>query len=119
MKRVRAQLTGFSSAIAALFALSIAVPRADLYYHEHVGGDHAHVHGDDESDIFADYWHGRDHVHGHDHSYDHLSSSASAHPPPSTAALARDAGPATCHWHQPDRFQSKKRKRPRNRPAPR
>ena len=108
MKRVRAQLTGFSSAIAALFALSIAVPRAGLYYHEHVGGDHAHVHADDESalaEILADYRHGHDHDHRHvDDPHARLSGSAPAHPAVS-AALARDDGPSTGHWHSQDFFQ--------------
>jgi hypothetical protein len=108
MKRLRAHLTGFSSAVAALLVLTIAVPRAGLYYHEHVGGDRAHVHPEDESgvaELLADYW---QHRHGHDHTHlahahHHLTSADPAHP--SGSELERDDRPSTGHWHSQDFFQ--------------
>jgi hypothetical protein len=105
MKRFRAQLAGFSPSVAALFALTIAVPHAGLYYHEHPGGERAHVHGEDESglvELLADYWHGHDHTHLA-HAHDQLTSADPAHP--SRAELARDDGPSTGHWHSQDFFQ--------------
>ena len=105
MTRFRDQLAGLSPAVAALFALTIAVPHAGLYYHEHAGGEHAHVHGDDESglaELLADYWQEHDHDHTHlGHAHGHLGA-APTHA--SSAELARDGGPATGHWHQQDRF---------------
>lgn len=114
MKRLRAQLARLGPAVAALFALSVAVPGTTLLYHQHPGGEHAHVHPDYDSaiaDLLADYWH--DHKHADDasqdhahpgHHHDHLTVRDPRHPTSSNAMLARDEGSATGHCHQQDRF---------------
>jgi hypothetical protein len=109
MSRIRALLVDLVPAVAALFALSVAAPRAGFLYHQHPGGEHAHVHGDSDSalaELLEDYWHERDHVHEHDHAHPghHHDDLTPGQPGSARTALTRDDGPATGHWHQQDRF---------------
>jgi hypothetical protein len=111
MKRVRAQLSGFVPAVAVLFALNVAAPSTGFFYHQHAGGDRAHVHADSDSviaELLAEYWHERAHALGIAHRdaqpaprHDDLSSGA---PGSAGAALTVDDGSGTGHWHQQDRF---------------
>lgn len=39
-------IADFRVAVAVLFALGLATPRAPLVFHTHAGGEHAHVHAD-------------------------------------------------------------------------
>jgi hypothetical protein len=122
MKRLRAHLARLGPAIAALFALSIAAPRAGFFYHSHPGGDHTHVHADDDVavELLAERWDQHHHHHHHHHhphpSPDdirdhHESPPATPHPEhkehvdPRSHALRHDHGSSTGHWHQQDRFQ--------------
>jgi hypothetical protein len=114
MKRLRSQLARLTPAVAALFALAIAVPRAGLLYHDHPGGEHAHVHPDDGNaiaDLLAEYLH--DHEHGHDADHEHTHPAHHdahvGHRDPRSsgspsAALESDSGSATAHCHEQDRF---------------
>jgi hypothetical protein len=97
MRRVRARLTEWSVLALALFASSVATPRAGLYFHHHAGGDHLHVHLDDG-----------DHDHDHDateqqhhdhHHHGHLAQAAANSP-----AIAVPDGDGTGHWHSREVF---------------
>jgi hypothetical protein len=107
------QDTRLALAVTALFVVNVAVPRAGMFYHEHPGGEHAHVHADDGSglsDLLEDYWHGHDHHHDHPH-----HAAASDRQAIDAAAPARDGarpcatietddGAGNGHWHEQQQF---------------
>jgi len=66
MRRFRRRLIILVPAVTALFALQIAEPRPGLYFHEHTGGDHPHVHGDLLASV-----HGWEDAHPHTHPFPH------------------------------------------------
>ena len=110
LARVREQIAGIAAAVTALFLVTFGVPSAGVYYHTHAGGEHAHVHADDESglaELLAEYRHDHDHEHhDHGHPHDHpVVNARSSRAAASDTALEDDDGPVTGHWHQQDRFQ--------------
>ncbi len=117
MRRIRAHLAQLGAITAALFALNVGVPRAALFYHSHAGGDHLHVHPDEDgaAELIAelDEHHHHHHHHGHgDGGAAHEHATAAAHQPrvatsdpTAPVALQHDGGPTTGHWHRQDHFQ--------------
>jgi len=100
-------------AVTALFVLNIAVPRACMFYHQHPGGEHAHVHTDDGSgltDLLEDYWHPHDHHHDHpqrayaNDAYRTDPAGRSLHGVPSSATIENDDGDGAGHWHEQQQF---------------
>jgi hypothetical protein len=97
--------------VTALFVLNVAVPRAGVLYHQHPGGEHAHVHTDDGSgltDLLEEYWHGYDHHHDHPQPA-HLSDAygtdpagRSPHGVASATTIENDDGAG--HWHEQQQF---------------
>jgi hypothetical protein len=94
-KRLRALL---GSAVAVLFAISLALPRAGLLHHEHHGGERPHVHAD------GDARHAAAHAH-HGHAHLHHDTRHHHHHHHDEDALARDDGSRRGHWHEQERFQ--------------
>jgi hypothetical protein len=100
--------------VTALFVLNIAVPRSGVFYHQHPGGEHAHVHTDDGSgltDLLQEYWHGHDHHHDHPQ-HAHLTNEAygtdpyggSPHGVAWSATIENDDGTGSGHWHEQQQF---------------
>jgi hypothetical protein len=109
---VREQIAAIAAAATALFLVTVGVPSAGMYYHEHSGGEHVHVHADEQSglvELLAEYYHGHDHEHEHHdrvHPHDRPTADGWSHRAAAPAAeLEDDDGPVTGHWHQQDRFQ--------------
>jgi hypothetical protein len=74
MKRWRLRISRFTPVAVLLFAAGVAVPRQGLVFHQHAGGDHFHVHGDEltgeEHESAAHHDHNHDQHHAvahHDH----------------------------------------------------
>src|SRR5215470_12385996 len=60
------------SAVMALLILRLAEPRPGVYFHDHAGGDHVHVHDDAIALHGWDDAHPHVHPHPHTHSFDHV-----------------------------------------------
>ena len=58
------RLSCMSPAVLAIFVAGAVLPRAALVVHQHAGGDHAHLHAEDE--LAAEHVHEHDHPHHHD-----------------------------------------------------
>ena len=116
MTRRTAQDTRLALAVTALFLLNVAVPRAGMFYHEHPGGEHAHVHTDDGSglaDLLEDYWHGHDHDHHHDHPQHatardgcgtESTGTGNGSCTQSGVTIETDDGAGNGHWHEQQQF---------------
>jgi hypothetical protein len=103
MTPLRRRLRPFAPAVAALFALCLAAPRAPLLFHHHAGDAHGHTHGDAEllaalADALSRAPASR-HAQAHHHHHHHAGA-ADAHGP----AIARPGHAADGHYHEQPRF---------------
>lgn len=89
LRALRADL-GARLLVAALFALSLAAPRAALLAHRHDGGEHAHQHLDAELAALIGI---EDHAHEHDAA-------------PRGPGYAADRGASSAHVHHQHRYQA-------------
>lgn len=89
LRGLRADL-GARLLVAALFALSLAAPRAALFVHRHDDGEHAHQHLDAElAALIGIEPHGHDHAEG-----------------PSGPGYVADHGTSGAHVHHQHRYQA-------------
>jgi len=91
MRQWRSHITRLASATLALFVALVAVPRPGLVFHVHAGGDHAHVHDDEDL-------HGAPHESDHEalhHHHAHGYGVGFEEPDP----------PELGHWHTQSPFQ--------------
>lgn len=102
MKRWRVRICRFTPLAVLLFASGVAVPRQGLVFHQHEGGDHFHVHGDEISGEA----HELEERHGHEHHHEH-----DAPPHHHGAGLDHDDAAFEApdavhlgHWHTQDPF---------------
>jgi len=103
MTPLRRRLRPFAPAVAALFALCLAAPRAPLLFHHHAGNAHGHTHGDAElvAALAAALGRAPAPRHARAHHHHHHAGAADAHGP----AIARPGDAADGHYHQQPRVQ--------------
>ncbi len=98
MKCWRVRISRFAPVAVLLFAAGVAVPRQGLVFHEHAGGDHFHVHGDE---LTGDEHHAVTH---HAHQHHHGSAAHAATIDHDGAAFEAPEPVHLGHWHAQNPF---------------
>ena len=102
MKRWRVHICRFTPLAVLLFACGVALPRQGLVFHQHAGGDHFHVHGDELAGEEHESAEHHEHAHHHDDAavHDHHGS-AQDH---DDAAFEAPEPVHLGHWHSQNPF---------------